>query len=188
MGRMEFESKKRTQRHKLQEIILGSVKAVGLLSIALVAPNAIQTLKALGYNPGKRQGEVVQLSRKRLVKAGLLKYKGKFLELTEEGERKLRQLDRSDYKIKKPKRWDGKWRELIFDIPERRKLMREKLRNTLRSIGFLRLQDSVWIYPYPCEDLITLLKADFKIGKDLLYMIVDSVENDLWIRKHFNLK
>jgi hypothetical protein len=43
----------------------------------------------------------------------------------------------------------------------------------------------VWVYPYDCEDLITLLKADFKIGKDLLYVITESIENDKWLRQSF---
>ena len=51
----------------------------------------------------------------------------------------------------------------------------------------MRLQDSVWIYPYPCEDLINLLKADFKVGKDLLYLIVNFIENDKWLKRLFGL-
>ena len=54
-------------------------------------------------------------------------------------------------------------------------------------IGFVRLQDSVWVYPYDCEDLIVLLKADFKIGKDVLYMIVDELQGDWERRKEFGL-
>ena len=73
-------------------------------------------------------------------------------------------------------------------MPEKRKGLRDKIRLTLNSIGFVKLQDSVWVYPYPCEDLIVLLKADFKIGKDLLYIIADSVENDSELQKLFNLK
>ena len=76
---------------------------------------------------------------------------------------------------------------LIFDIPEKKRHLRYKVRSTLSAVGFTRLQDSVWIYPYDCEDFVTLLKADFRIGKDLLYMIVDSLENDTWLRKKFNL-
>ena len=99
----------------------------------------------------------------------------------------LRTLELKDYATKKPKRWDGKWRVLIFDIPERRKSVRDKVRLTLTAIGFKRLQNSVWVYPYDCEDLITLLKADFKIGRDLLYLIVDSIENDAILRDWFDI-
>jgi len=85
------------------------------------------------------------------------------------------------------RRWDKKWRMLIFDIREERKNIREKVRRTLISLGFYRLQDSVWVYPYDCEDLVVLLKADFKIGKDLLYIISDEIENDEFLRKAFHL-
>ena len=76
---------------------------------------------------------------------------------------------------------------LIFDIPEKRKSLREKVRTTLVSLGFKRLQDSVWVYPDDCEDLITLLKADFRVGKDLLYLIVDTIENDRVLREYFGI-
>ena len=51
----------------------------------------------------------------------------------------------------------------------------------------MKLQNSVWIYPHDCEDLISLMKTDFMIGKDLLYMIVEKLENDWLLRKTFKL-
>ncbi len=187
MGTLEKESRKRTRRNELQKILLETVKAAGFLSVALLAPNAVKIFRSFGFEPTDRRIDVIHISRKRLVKAGLLHLDGKFLRLTEKGERKLSQLERVNYRIKKPRHWDKKWRVLIFDIPEKRKGTREKLRSTLSQIGFVRLQDSVWVYPYDCEDLVTLLKADYKIGKDLLYMIVDSIEYDFKIRKSFGL-
>lgn len=110
-----------------------------------------------------------------------------YLRLTPKGKNMLALMEARDRFRRKPKRWDGRWRILIFDIPEYRKSTRNKMRRTLRSVGFLRLQDSVWIYPHDCEDFIVLLKADFKIGRDVLYMIVDELEGDGWVRKHFGL-
>ncbi|MDO8603847.1 MAG: CRISPR-associated endonuclease Cas2 [bacterium] len=188
MGRLEKDSRKRTRIRNLQKIVLETVAVAGVLSVALVAPNALIVLKKLGLSPKPRQKEIFNLSRHRLVKHGLLEYSGRgFLKLTPKGETKLRQLELYDYKIKKPRRWDKKWRVLIFDVKEERRATREKLRRTLTAIGFTRLQDSVWVYPYDCEDLITLLKADFKIGRELLYMISDSIENDQWLRESFGL-
>jgi len=173
----------------LQKVILGVVATAGLISVMAVAPNAIQALGMVGgIGKKKRQREIITNSRKRLVVQGLLEYTTEgFLKLTPKGEAKLRQLELHEYKIKKPKRWDKKWRLLIFDIREERKILREKIRRTLIAIGFIRLQDSVWVYPHDCEDLITLLKADFKIGKDVLYIIADSIENDSSLKKQFNL-
>ena len=75
----------------------------------------------------------------------------------------------------------------LFDIREGRKSLRERIQRTLRAIGFRRLQDSVWVYPHDCEDLITLLKSDFKIGKDVLYLVVDQLEYDAPLKAHFHL-
>ena len=187
MGVLEKDSKRRTRNNNIQKIILQTVATAGFLSVALLAPNALQAFKQIGLLPKPRQKYIFNLSRNRLVKAGLLTYEDKFIRLTTKGEAKLRQLELYNYKLKKPKRWDKKWRVLIFDVPEKNRSIRDKVRNTIITIGFMRLQKSVWVYPYDCEDFVNLIKADFKIGKDLLYLIVDSIENDKEIRNHFQL-
>ncbi|MSU45269.1 MAG: hypothetical protein EXS47_01415 [Candidatus Zambryskibacteria bacterium] len=187
MGNIENISRKRKSKADIQKAILATVKVAGLLALATVAPNSIQYLKSFGLIPNKRQKEIMESSRDRLIKNDLLKYENGFLELTKKGEIKLQLLEMVDWKINKPYKWDGRWRMLIFDIPEKRKSLRDKVRLTLLSIGFLKLQDSVWIYPYACEDLVNLLKVNFKVGKDLLYLIVDSIENDKDFKKSFNL-
>jgi|SRR3989344_2925690 len=187
MGIIEEKYRKRRRNKDIQKAILATVKVAGLLTVATLAPNSIQYLRSLGIVPGKRQKEIMFASKGRLIKNGLLRYKNGFLELTKKGEAELELLEINDWKIDKPKKWDGRWRMLIFDIPETKRPLRDKVRRTLSTIGFLRLQDSVWIYPYDCEDLVTLLKIDFNVGKDLLYIIVDSIENDITFKKLFNL-
>jgi len=187
MGSLEKNLKKRTRNNNIQKIILKTVAAAGFLSVALLAPNALQALRQVGLFPKQRQKEIFNASRNRLIKAGLLTYEGKFIRLTPKGETKLRQLEHHNYQLLKPKRWDKKWRVLIFDVPEKRRGIRDKVRNIITSVGFMKLQKSVWVYPYDCEDFVNLIKADFKIGKDLLYLIVDSIENDKAIRNYFEL-
>lgn len=53
------------------------------------------------------------------------------------------------------KPWDGKWREVIFDIPERMKTKRELLRRKLLSLGFGMLQRSVYITPFDISKQIS---------------------------------
>ncbi len=188
MDILEESSAKRTHRDNIRKAILQSVATAGLLSVAILAPNALQMLKLFGWKPHKRYREVIARSRDRLIEHNLLVRNEKgFLSLTSKGEAKLRELERREYKLPRPKRWDKKWRVLIFDIPEKRKYLREKIRLTLRAIGFNQLQKSVWVYPYDCEDLIALLKADFKVGKDLLYLVVDEIENDKKLLNLFEL-
>lgn len=193
MGQLEKESKKRTRKANLQKVILSTFFALGGLSIALIAPKMTRILAKIEPEFMKNKFRKYSFNRSftRLKDDGLIVFKktdnGNFAHLTSKGEAKLRQLEMNDYRIKKPRRWDGKWRLLAFDIKEERKSLRNKVRHTLKQIGFVRLQDSVWIYPYDCEDLIMLLKVDFKVGKDLIYIIADSIENDKNLRKGFNL-
>ena len=188
MGQQEIKSKKKQKRANVQKIILHTIAGVGIMSAALLAPNVIGAMGKLGLIPGGRQKEIIQASRERLVKKGLLVYKDGKLSLTPKGEKELRLMDAGMYKVKKPRTWDGRWRVLSFDISEKRRYLRQRIRAVLCSVGFVRLQDSVWLYPYDCEDMITLVKADLKIGKEVLYLIVDSLENDKEYRKHFKLK
>ena len=190
---MEQEVKRQVRNTKIQKVVLQTIATAGLLSIALLAPNALQVLKL--FNPKKfgknSQKYTINSALSRLVAAGLVKFenteKGKFARLTLKGEERLRMAEALDFKIKKPKKWDKKWRLIIFDIKEERKSTRNKVRWTLRQIGFTRLQDSVWAYPYDCEDLIALLKADFRIGRDVLYIIADKIENDVFLKKAYNI-
>lgn len=187
MGMLENKSKKLRSKNDVQKAILTTVEAAGIIALVTVIPNTAVLLKSLGYDPGRRQREIIKRSRERLVKGKSLVYENGFLRITKKGKETLRTFILNDWKVEKPKKWDGRWRMLIFDIPEKRRSIRTNIRRTLVHIGFIKVQQSVWVYPYDCEDLITLLKANFKIGKDLLYVIVDSIENDKHIREAFGL-
>lgn len=187
MGKLEQRARKKEKKKNLQHLILQTIAAAGVLSVALVAPNVLSALGRLGIIPNRRQKEYVSSSASKLVKRGLLYFDGKRYRLTSEGEKLLRRWEFYEFDFPKPKKWDQKWRVLIFDIPEKRKNTRNQLTLLLRRAGLERLQDSVWVYPYDCEDVITLLKTDFGVGKNLLYLIVEELENDKYLRKHFEL-
>ena len=187
MGILEDSQRRRRKRNNVKALVLGSVAAAGILGLMIVAPNVLGAMGKLGLLPGRRQKEIINRARDRLIRQGYLIRTGEGLRLTPKGERACRTFEIRGYKTKTPRRWDRKWRVLIFDIPERRKFLREKIRTTLRLIGFVRLQDSVWVYPYDCEDLVALLKSDFKVGQELLYMTVEELEGARRLREHFGL-
>ena len=183
MGELEKKSRKR----EVQRLILGTIAAVGVLSVAVLAPNVIGAAAKLGLMPNTRDSEIIKRSTARLRKRGLIWMKDGHYVLTEAGEKILRKWQFTDFKLKKNRRWDQKWRIVIFDIPEKLKKVREQVRIMLVSAGFARLQDSVWVYPYDCEDIITLLKIDFGIRKYMLYLIVEELEDDKHLREEFGL-
>lgn len=136
----------------------------------------------------RQEKSSIRSVQNRLIKQGLVEYSGNKLSLTEKGELFIKNIEERNFTIPRPKKWDEKWRIIIFDIKEERRATREKLRRTLTQIGFKKLQNSVWVFPYDCEDLITLLKADFKIGKDVLYIIAEHIEYDKWLKAMFSLR
>ncbi|HEY4528632.1 MAG TPA: CRISPR-associated endonuclease Cas2 [Candidatus Paceibacterota bacterium] len=187
MGEIELRNRKRIRRTNTQKVILNSIKVAGVLSVALLAPNALQALEKLGPMPKTRQKEYISSSATKLVKKGLVKFTGRNYELTKEGEKILELWDIQDYGLKKPKRWDKKWRMVIFDIPNRKRRERDKISEIFTQAGLYRLQESVWVYPYDCEDIIGLLKTELGIGRNVLYVIADEIENDKYLRAHYNL-
>ena len=188
MGRIEEAGRKRKRKRDLTYAILAAVKASALIGIFMMAPNMPIALEKMGLIPKESNDtSTIGRARRRLMTRGFLsKTKEGYFKLTPKGTAAIALLE-AQYSIKRPKTWDGRWRVLIFDVPEYRKTVRDKIRRTLMHIGFTRLQDSVWVYPYDCEDLIALLKADFRIGKDVLYMIVDEMEGDSRLRREFHL-
>lgn len=187
MGKLEQRTRKRAKRKNIQHLILGTVGAVGVLSVGLLAPGVLVAIDKLGMIPSRRQGEIVKSSASRLMKKGLLKFENGRYKLTHTGEKILRHFELENYTFKKPKKWDKKWRVIIFDIPEKKKRIRNQITLVFRQTGFVRLQDSVWVYPYDCEDIIGLLKTDLGVGKYLLYLIVEELENDRHLREEFSL-
>jgi phenylacetic acid degradation operon negative regulatory protein len=79
----------------------------------------------------------------------------RLVRLTEVG--RHRALGGRDPEICWERRWDGRWRLGIFDVPVARNSTRNRIRRSLRSRGFGYLQDSVWITPDPIDDVTTLL-------------------------------
>jgi len=190
MGLMEKEVAVQIRRTKINSAIITVAAMAGGLAVAAVAPNVLGLLgNTKFFSQRKRR---VQSSITRLIKSGYLvleEHSGrKKLRLTTKGEWFAARIGEGILIPKKPRRWDNKWRMLVFDIPEYRKKSREQIRLTLVGLGFVRLQDSVWVYPYDCEDFITVLKTDLRLGKDLLYVIADKIENDASLKKYFSLK
>src|SRR3989338_16907 len=79
-------------------------------------------------------------------------------ELTDEGKAEAGKI-KLKLEMAKRKRWDGKWRIIIFDVPEKMRGKRDLLRKELIAFGFMQLQKSVWAYPYKLpEEFIDLWK------------------------------
>lgn len=111
-----------------------------------------------------------------------------YISLTEEGKKKAGFLQINDLKINRPKRWDRKWRLVIFDIAQLKKSYREAFRGKLKELGFRPLQKSVWIHPFDCRSEIDILKEFFGLSDNELRLIVaGEIGNDKKMREIFKI-
>lgn len=95
--------------------------------------------------------------------------------ITEKGKRRLLEYDYENIKLKKKQR-DGKWRLIIFDIPEGLKQNRNALARKLLQIDCVRLQDSVYASAYPCKDEIDFLCNFLEISDYVTLVILGKIE------------
>lgn len=110
--------------------------------------------------------------------------------LTKEGKKQasLLMLFRGVADFKKPKNWDKKWRIVIFDIPEGDRVFRSILRQHLRALSFFKLQQSVFISPYPCEKMISDLINIYSASRYVKVITAIKVDDEKRIKKHFSIK
>ena len=83
----------------------------------------------------------------RLGKKGLVAKKRKYYQLTNLGLKVVKKIQKV---IEQP--WDGKWRIVMFDIPEKRRTERNWLRFQLVAFDYKPLQKSVFIGQKPLDE------------------------------------
>ena len=107
--------------------------------------------------------------------------------LQKAGHKKALSFKIDEIKIKKPEKWDGKWRIVVFDIPEKKKAAREALRKKLKDLGFVELQKSIFINPYECEDEIDFIVEFFQTRPNVRYLRVEYFTNEEQLKIKFGL-
>jgi len=148
-------------------------------------------LRALTKKCGVKKSErfvrsIIYLKRSRLLSIAE-KDGQQVLTLSEEGERRVLQFDLDKVMIKRPRKWDGYWRLVLFDIPEKYKLGREALRSKLKQLGFFQLQKSCFIHPFDCRSEIIFISEIFEVSPYVNYVLVKELEGSNQLLKHFNL-
>lgn len=97
-----------------------------------------------------------------------LREKG-FIESTVNGEEVIYKLsafgkDFLEFNSFNEKNWDGKWRIVIFDIPESKSNVRRLLRYRLKEWGFVPWQKSVWATKQDVTEKLKGLIKELKIN------------------------
>lgn len=174
-------------RGKLAKEILKVLAVGGILVASMALPNLPQVLKFLGVVGAKDKFRVKRtiynLKEKRLVNF----HKNDAIEITEKGKKRVLQYDIEDIDIKIPLKWDGYWRIVIFDIPEKFKRARNALNRKIKDLGFFPLQKSVFVYPHECRNEIDFVSEFFDIGKFVHYIVAKELDSEKFLKQHFSL-
>lgn len=184
----------KSKRIPIKNLTLRALATTGSISIALLAPKMTKLFKHFDRAKTNRDNLYRRISQAtvRLEKEGLVTVSGhwgeKKVHLTQKGKEEIENAEFDEYEIPEPAFWDGKWRVLMFDLNEKRRPVRDRLRRLLQAAGFVRLQDSVWVYPYPCDEFLALVRAHLQSGVgELRSLTADALESDASLRAHFKL-
>lgn len=131
-------------------------------------------------------------SVRKLYKSDLINYRKNkdgtvILLLNKNGEKRVLECNLDKLVIKKPKRWDGYWRIIIFDIPEKKKQARDALTFKLKQLGLYQLQKSVYVYPYNCKDEIDFITEVFEVKPHVRFLIANYLDIASDLKQKFKL-
>lgn len=107
--------------------------------------------------------------------------------LTEEGKHRALRYNPNVMTIEKQKNWDGLWRVVMFDIPEKMREGRTVLVQKLKQLGFYPLQKSVFILPYDCKNEVDFLIEAFDLRKYTRFLLVKETDLDIALKHKFTL-
>lgn len=127
----------------------------------------------------KREGRrelsqlIYYLKRKGYIKIKNLEQKQAAL-ITPKGAEKILKIKLKTKERKK--RTDGKWQMIIFDIPEKKKRIRELLRDSLYFLGYQKLQQSVWVCPYDVLKETEAVLRSYSLDQYAKLFLIEEIE------------
>lgn len=119
----------------------------------------------------------------RLQKKGLVKKTKKQYQLTFQGFKIIKDIKTSDGI---ETLWDGKWRMIMFDIPEKKRKERDWLRYQLLYLDYQPIQKSVFIGKQPIKEDTWNDIAERNLSKCIRLITVGEIDDDEILYNFFN--
>ena len=178
-------------------ILLGSgvflAASIIFPGLPMAAKPFIDVVKEAERNKRQKEWEKFNLWRlrqviKRMQNSKLVEVKEEkgvpIIKITHKGKQKLLRY-KVDEMVLDESSWDGKWRLIIYDVASTKRANSEMFRTILNKLRFLKLQRSVYLTPFKCEDEIEYLRLLFDIGNEVQILKVGSLENEAAYRRYF---
>ena len=159
----------------------------GVVALSALAPKVpYEILKA--YLKNKKFNKTnFNRDLKRLSSHGDIKIGQNKITITKKGKARVLEYQLDEMMIRKPIKWDGKWRLVVFDIPDWHRKASNTLRLKLRNLGFEQYQKSLFIHPYPCLDEIDFIKEVFAVGSYVNLIVAVEIDNEECFKRKFGL-
>lgn len=129
------------------------------------------------YNPASYYNAIHRLTEKghiKKTKGTGQKDKKIHIKLTEQGKKYIKKHQESIWRV--PRKWDKKWRLVVFDIPEEKRVYRDHLRRYLKILGFGKVQRSIWVSPYDFTKIIKRYAGKLNIAEYIFQITADKFQ------------
>lgn len=176
----------------LTKDVLRIIAGAGAIGLTFAFPGAIPALGAIflgdkSYPRWSANKIFSQLDKQKYIAVNENADGSTTVKITQKGMTRALTYQLDILQLKKPKHWDGKWRVVIFDVPEKYRRARDVFRMRLGQLGLYQLQESVYVSPTPCFKEIEFLRELYSVSINVRYLLVEKIEDDSYLRDHFSL-
>lgn len=181
------------EKHNRGELIKNILKFIGGTAFvvgSLALPQLPIVYKLFDAESWKEKEKIRRAINRLENKKYVKKYKKDgidTIEITENGRKEVLKYKLDEIKIKEQKRWDGTWRIIMFDIPEKKKIARDGLTLKLIRMGCAPIQKSVFVTPYECEKEIKFIGEYFGVSKYIIFLETEKISNEDSLKDEFEL-
>lgn len=166
-----------------------------LPGIPLITSKIMKLKEESDYAKSEKEWEKFNIWRLRQILKRM--YESKYVEikeqngipvvkLAESGRSKLLKYDIEQMQLDESK-LDGYWRLIVYDVKTTKRQNSEAFRRTISKLKLLKLQKSVYLTPFKCEDEIEYLRQVFNIGNEVIILKVKNLENEEPYKKYFGI-
>ncbi|WP_409305976.1 phenylacetic acid degradation operon negative regulatory protein PaaX [Peribacillus sp. SCS-155] len=131
----------------------------------------IRLLKEFGHNEQSVRAAISRMSKQGWLMARKEGNKSHYF-LTQRGIDRMDEAAKRIFKLN-PDQWDGKWRMLIYSIPEDKRNIRDELRKELVWSGFGTISNSCWISPNDLKKEVHSLVEKYEIKPYIHFFLTE---------------
>lgn len=131
----------------------------------------ISLLKEFGHNEQSVRAAMSRMSKQGWIQSEKIGNKSHY-SLTVSGVKRMDEAAARIFKFK-PETWDGKWRILMYTIPEEKRNLRDEFRKELVWSGFGTISNSFWVSPNKLENTVKDLIRKYDIDEYVDFFLAE---------------